>query len=231
MPSQESNISKLILASASPRRRELIAMLKVPFTIESPDIDESIQPKEAPVNFVKRLSQEKAAAIAKNHESGLIVAADTIVVYLGEILGKPKDAADARQMLQKLRGKKHRVMTGVTVHDAATGKAITDLCDSQVYLREMSDEEIENYIATGDPMDKAAAYAIQNVEYAPVEQVIGCPANVMGLPMCHVIRSLYRQGMELPESKPRQCKQQFGGYYCAIAEEVMPGLTEQGMIP
>lgn len=231
MPSQQSHIPKLILGSASPRRRELVAMLKVPFTIEPPDIDESIQPKEAPVSFVKRLSREKAAAIAKNHQSGLVVGADTIVVYLGKILGKPEDAADARQMLQQLRGKKHRVMTGVTIHDAATGKAITDLCDSQVNLRQMSDEEIDNYIASGDPMDKAAAYAIQNVEYAPVEQVIGCPANVMGLPMCHLIRSLRRQGMELPQSKPCQCKQQFGGYYCAIAEEVMPGLTEQGMIP
>jgi MAF protein len=218
--------TKLVLGSASPRRKELLGMLGVPFVVEKPDVDESVRAGEPPAEYVQRLSREKAATIAAHHEEGCIVAADTIVVYLGEIFGKPRDEAQAREMLHRLRGQQHRVLSGVTVHDVGTGKALTDLCESKVAIREMTDEEIDAYVATGDPMDKAAAYAIQNVEFAPVEVVVGCPANVMGLPMCHVLRSLHRQGVELPPSAPHECRIQYG-YHCAIAEDVMPGLTEQ----
>ena len=222
---------KLILGSASPRRKQLVAMLGLPFTVEKPDVDESAQEQEAPAELAKRLSREKAATIAANHEDGFIISADTIVVHYGEVLGKPRDVAHASQMLQRLRGQPHRVLTAVTIQNAATNKAITDICDSKVILRKMSDEEIEAYVATGDPLDKAAAYAIQNVEYAPVEQVVGCPANVMGLPMCHVVRSLRRHGVDLPPSDPIACRYSYGGYYCQIADSVMPGLTEKGIIP
>lgn len=221
----------LILGSASPRRRDLLALLALPFTVATPDVDEQPHPGEPPAALAQRLSQEKAADIAAHHAAGMVIAADTIVVHQGEVLGKPRDADHARAMLQRLRGQSHLVLTAVTVHDAATGKALTDLCESRVTLRAMEDEEIERYIATGDPMDKAAAYAIQNQEFAPTEQVIGCPANVMGLPMCHVVRSLRRQGVEFPPSPPTACRLQFGGYYCTIAEHVMPGLTDQGSIP
>jgi len=223
---------KLILGSASPRRKELVAMLGLPFTIEKPEIEEVQQEGEAPAEFAKRLSREKAAAIATNHEpaEGFVISADTIVVHYGEVLGKPQDEDDARQMLKRLRGESHRVLTAVTIQNSATGKVITDICDSKVTLRQMSDDEIEAYVATGDPLDKAAAYAIQNVQYAPVEQVVGCPANVMGLPMCHVVRSLRRHGVELPASDPTQCRYSYGGYYCEIAEAVMPGLTEKAAL-
>ncbi|MDQ4078172.1 MAG: Maf family protein [Chloroflexota bacterium] len=219
----------LILASASPRRRELLAMLDLPFTVESPGVDESLREREPPYEYVQRLSMAKATAVAKDHKEGLVIAADTIVVLLGEILGKPADEADARDMLKRLRGKQHRVLTSVSVCNAATGKTITDVCESKVTIRQMSDEEIGAYVASGDPMDKAAAYAIQNVAFAPVEQVVGCPANVMGLPMCHVVRTLRRHGLELPPSEPLGCRIQYG-YHCAIAERVMPGLDEQGLL-
>lgn len=221
----------LILGSASPRRRELLALLAAPFTVATPDVDEQPHPGEPPATLAQRLSQEKAAAIAASHTEGMVIAADTIVVHHGEVLGKPRDADHARVMLQRLRGQSHLVLTAVTVHDAATGKALTDICESRVTLRAMGDDEIEAYIASGDPMDKAAAYAIQNQDFAPTEQVIGCPANVMGLPMCHVVRSLRRQGIDLPPSPPTTCRVQFGGYYCAIADHVMPGLTDQGSLP
>jgi septum formation protein len=215
----------LILASASPRRHELVEMLDVPFTVETPDIDESELPREAPAEYVQRLSRDKAATIAARHDEGVIVAADTTVAFKGRIIGKPRDEAEAREMLQALQGEQHRVLTGVTVQDAATGKAITDLCESKVRLRAMSEAEIEAYVESGDPLDKAAAYAIQNVEFAPVEVVVGCPANVMGLPLCHVIRSLRRLGVSLPPSEPLDCRIQYG-YYCAITERVMPGVGE-----
>ncbi|MBA3534092.1 MAG: septum formation protein Maf [Ardenticatenales bacterium] len=220
-------MTEIVLASASPRRRELLAMLALPFEVEKTDTDESVQPREAPADYVQRLSREKAEAGAVHHPEAVVIAADTIVVYLGEIMGKPRDEAHAREMLQRLRGQSHRALTGVSVRDGATGKTLTDLCDTKVTMRDMSDEEIDAYIASGETMDKAAAYGIQNIEFAPVAQVVGCPANVMGLPLCHVVRSLRRQGVELPPSPPLECRVQYG-YYCTIAEDVMPGLTPTG---
>lgn len=226
------NQETLTLASGSPRRRELMVLLGVPVQVIKPDTDETQQVGEAPVDYVQRLSREKAQAVGERVSVGMVVAADTIVVAPGgEVMGKPRDEDDARRMLTLLRGRDHKVMTGVTVVNAETGKAITDLCESKVHLRDMTDDEITGYIASGDPMDKAAAYAIQNTDVAPVERVIGCPANVMGLPMCHVVRSLRRHGADMPESEPHDCQVTYGGYYCAIAEHVMPGLSDKGVIP
>ena len=227
-----NDTSSLILASGSPRRRELMALLGVLVQVIKPDTDETQHVGEPPVDYVQRLSREKAQAVGATLTAGMVVAADTIVVAPGgEVMGKPRDEADARRMLTVLRGRDHKVLTGVTVVNAETGKTITDLCESKVHLRDMTDEEITDYIASGDPMDKAAAYAIRNTDVAPVERVIGCPANVMGLPMCHVVRSLRRHGAELPKSEPQECQMTYGGYYCAIAEQVMPGLNDKGVIP
>ena len=222
---------RLVLASGSPRRRELMALLDVPLVVESADVDESVRPGEPPADYAQRLSREKALAVAARHPGATVIAADTIVVLHGEILGKPRDGAEAARMLRALSAKRHLVMTAVTVHDDAAGKTLTDLCESRVTLRALADEEIAAYVATGEPMDKAGGYAIQDERFALAEQVVGCPANVMGLPMCHVLRSLHRLGAELPPSRPTACRIQFGGYYCAIADTAMPGLTEQGMIP
>jgi len=211
----------LLLASGSPRRRELMALLGTPFEVRVPDVDEHVAPGEIPAEAPQRLSRLKAEAVAREVGEGFIVAADTIVVHKGDILGKPRDADHAREMLCRLRGERHRVLSGVTVMDAAAGKTITELCETQVWMRPMDDAEIAAYVASGDPLDKAAAYGIQNAAFAPVEHIVGCPANVMGLPMCHVVRGLRRLGMALPDTQPARCEIRFG-YRCALTGVVPP---------
>lgn len=221
----------LFLASSSPRRRDLMALLGIEVSVESADIDETLRDHEPPADYAQRLSREKALTVSARHPDAIVIAADTIVVHQGTILGKPRDEGEARTMLRALSGARHLALTGVTVHRGRAPKTLTDLCESRVTLRALSDEEIDRYIATGSPMDKAGGYAIQDDRFALAEQVVGCPANVMGLPMCHVLRHLSRLGVVLPESRPTACRIQFGGYYCAIADVAMPGLTEQGIIP
>jgi septum formation protein len=211
----------LILASGSPRRRELMALLEVPFEVRVPAVEEQPQPGEVPAMLPQRLSKIKAQWVARQVGAGIVVAADTIVVHKGEILGKPRDAGHAVAMLRRLRGERHLVLSGVTVIDVGAGKQITELCESKVWLRSMDDAEIAAYVASGDPLDKAAAYAIQNAAFAPVVRVVGCPANVMGLPVCHVVRNLRRLGLELPPTPPTRCEMRYG-YMCALAEYVMP---------
>lgn len=218
-------IAPIILASESPRRHELLSLLEIPFDVRVADVDETPLPSEAPVNLPQRLSRLKAEAVATEIDAGLVIGADTVVVHKGEILGKPEDDGDAVSMLRRLREERHRVFSGLTVMDAATGKQITDVCETKIWLRPMTDEEIAHYVAGGDPMDKAAGYAIQNDDFAPVSKAVGCPANVMGLPMCHVVRTLRRFGMELPATRPTQCAIRFG-YHCALTEYVMPGAEQ-----
>ena len=175
--------TKFVLASSSPRRRELLASLGIPFTIHRPEIDETQHPGENPLDYVQRLSIEKAAVIAAQIDPpALILAADTIVLDGADVLGKPVDAADARQMLQRLRGRTHQVCTALTLHPQP-GQAITRLTCTQVQMRDYSDAEIDAYIATGDPFDKAGSYAIQHETFAPVTQVFGSYTNVIGLPL------------------------------------------------
>jgi MAF protein len=216
----------LILASGSPRRKELMRLLNVPFRVSVPDVDESPQPGEVPAEVPQRISRLKAVYVAGIAEQAIVVAADTVVIHRGDILGKPRDPDDAIEMLRRLRGERHFVLSGVTVMDAETGKQITELCESKVWLRRLSDAEIEGYVATGDPLDKAAAYAIQNTDFAPVSKVVGCPANVMGLPMCHVVRNLRRLGVALPPTAATRCEIRYG-YSCALTHEVMPNAQQR----
>jgi septum formation protein len=174
-----------ILASSSPRRRELLASLGVPFRIAKPAIDETQRPGEAPLDYVQRLSIEKAAAVAAQTPSpALILAADTVVIDNGDILGKPEDSAQARAMLLRLRGRVHRVCTAITLHWLDTHpRIVTHLTCTEVTMRPYTVAEIEAYIATGDPFDKAGGYAIQHAEFAPVARVEGSETNVIGLPL------------------------------------------------
>jgi septum formation protein len=222
------NSHRIVLASGSPRRKELMGLLEIPFEVRVPAVEERPQPGEVPAQVPQRFSRLKAEWVAYEIgigigvEAGIVVAADTIVVHKGEILGKPRDADHACAMLRRLRGERHLVLSGVTVMDTATNKQITELCESMVWLRPMEDAEIEAYVASGDPLDKAAAYAIQNIAFAPVTRVVGCPTNVMGLPMCHVVRNLRRLGVALPPTPPTRCEIRYG-YLCALTEHVMPG--------
>lgn len=182
-----------ILASGSPRRRELLGALGITFTIIKPDIDETQHPGEAPLAYACRLSIEKAGAVAARLEAGAVVlAADTVVILAadtvgideaGELLGKPADAAEARSMLRRLRGRAHTVCTALTLlRTGAESRQITRLTQTLVTMRDYSDGDIEAYIATGDPFDKAGSYAIQHDGFRPVERIEGSYSNVVGLP-------------------------------------------------
>lgn len=217
-----NDTTTIFLASGSPRRHELMQLLDLPFEVRVAEVDETPLPGEPPAEVPQRLSRLKAEAVAQAVAAGIVIAADTVVIHRGDILGKPEDEAEARAMLRRLSAERHRVISGVTVLVAATGKRITEFCETKVWLRPMTDEEIARYVASGDPMDKAAGYAIQNEAFAPVSKVVGCPANVMGLPMCHVVRNLRRLGVLLPDTPPTHCAIRFG-YHCAITERVMPG--------
>lgn len=176
----------LVLASASPRRRQLLALAGWQFSVAAADVDEHEYPNEFPSDYVLRLAETKARA-TKADADQIVLAADTTVVEGMEILGKPRDSAEATAMLRRLRGHTHQVYTGIALLRMSEGLLLKDLCVTDVPMRDYSDEEIRAYVATGDPLDKAGAYAIQHPQFQPVADLQGCYASVMGLPMCHVI--------------------------------------------
>ena len=193
----------LILASSSPRRRQLLAALGIPFSIDIADIDETPRDAEPPEALVRRLAEEKARAVAARHPDDVVLAADTIVVHKGRILGKPRRAEDARIMLQSLRTALHQVITAVSVTTACV--VFSDLDVSTVVMRDYSDEEIDAYIASGDPLDKAGAYAIQHPDFRPVLRLDGCFASVMGLPLAVTAQLLIQAGLQPAPHWHRNC--------------------------
>ncbi len=184
---------RLVLASGSPRRRELLALLGLPFEVVPADVDESVRPGETPVELVRRLALAKADAIALSDDDAVVLAADTIVDVAGEILGKPTDADDARRMLRSLSARTHLVHTAVAVR--RDGRTVQDVVTTAVSMTTMSDAAIEWYLATGEPMDKAGAYAIQGTGGAFVAAIDGSASNVVGLPLATVVELLGRQGV------------------------------------
>jgi septum formation protein len=187
----------LILASGSPRRRELLAELGLPFEVRTAAVDETPQPGETPEALVRRLSREKALAVAVQVAPGsIILAADTIVVLGGQSLGKPANAEEATAMLRALRGRTHRVLTAITLLDTARDVLIADLAATDVTMRDYSEEEIAAYVASGDPFDKAGAYAIQGGAAGFVAAVDGDVDNVVGLPLALVRELLAAAGVE-----------------------------------
>ena len=179
----------LILASQSPRRQELLGLLGVDFTIKTADVDEHMDPAQTPQHEVRLVAARKAAKIAETADPGdVIISADTIVVIGGEILGKPKDTADAHRMLRLLAGQTHEVMTGLCVR---RGKRVeSDVVITRVTFRPLSDDEIDAYIATGDPMDKAGSYGVQGRAATFVSGLDGDFFSVMGLPVCRLTELL-----------------------------------------
>ena len=180
----------LILASQSPRRRELLGLTGLPFIVRAADIDETMDPGKAPFDEVARVSRLKAEAVARKPED-VVIAADTIVVCEGEVLGKPRNEADAFRILSLLSGRHHEVMTGMTV--VCGDKAITHTEVTKIHFRELHPEEIRAYIASGEPMDKAGAYGIQGGAALFADEMVGDYYNVMGLPVCRlavILRSL-----------------------------------------
>ncbi|MBE7034513.1 MAG: septum formation inhibitor Maf [Ruminococcaceae bacterium] len=182
----------VVLASASPRRRELLEQIGLPFFVLPSQADEDINPDLSPQLTVQSLSLLKAADIAKTQPaSAYVIGADTVVVLDGEILTKPKDEEDARRMLARLSGRAHSVVTGVTVIRCRDGKSISVCEETKVFFKEMSEAEIASYVATGEPLDKAGSYGIQGLGALFVEKIEGDYNNVVGLPLmrlCHILQ-------------------------------------------
>lgn len=174
----------LILASASPRRKELLEKFGVPFIIRAADIDETMDTAKSPYDEVGRVSRLKALATPAEAED-ILIAADTIVVCEDKVLGKPKDAAEAADMLRLLSGRDHQVMTGCTVLRGEKSVTFTEVTD--IHFRELSEKEIAKYVASGEPMDKAGSYGIQGFAAPFVSGIRGDYYNVMGLPVCRLL--------------------------------------------
>ena len=184
-----------ILASQSPRRRELLAMLGLEFEIFTADIDETMDPALSAEEAVAAVCERKARAVGEGHPGRLIVAADTIVVVDGKILGKPHCEDEARQMLHSLSGRSHRVMTGFCLW--RDGACETHVETTKLWFRDLSDGEIDAYVATGSPMDKAGAYGFQDQAAVFVQRLEGDYYNVMGLPLCALTQALRKWGVEV----------------------------------
>jgi len=184
---------RVILASQSPRRRELLALIGITHEVMPADIDETVGANEEPVPHCERLAREKAHALAVRHRDAVVIAADTIVVLDGEILGKPVDAADARAIIRRLAGREHTVHTAIAV--ARGGRTESAVESVTVTFRALTDEEIAAYVATGEPMDKAGAYGIQGWGATIVERVNGDYFSVMGLGLRRLVELLERFGV------------------------------------
>lgn len=212
---------QMILASNSPRRKQLLALGGWQFTVRPADVDETPFPGEDPRAYTLRLAEAKAQAAAQNAAfDAVVIASDTTVADGKDILGKPADAAEATAMLEQLRARPHWVFTAIAV--LFQGQMFTDVGETEVMMRDYSDDEIQAYVATGDPLDKAGAYAIQHAGFHPVMRIAGCYASVMGLPVCHLARLLARLEIAHDPGLPMACQR-------ALAHECMvyPQILEQ----
>ena len=237
---------RVILASASPRRQQFFQALGIPFSIQPADIEEAPAPGETPISLVERLAAAKALSVGDrlmkegcgrderkysddnapaSHSIQIIVGADTVVALDGESLGKPQNADEARTMLQRLRGRNHYVHTAVAAVRFAGASPQAACCvvnSTIVTMRAYSDAEIENYVSSGSPMDKAGAYAIQDKRFSPVESLAGCPAGVMGLPAADLLRLLSELGFPLGGVSHQVCRAQTGFRCCCETERTSP---------
>jgi len=185
---------RIILASASPRRAELLRLIGVEFELSPSDTVERPHSDEAPADYITRLARAKVIAAARKYEAGLVIGADTIVVLDGRLMGKPEDTSAAERMLTQLSGKWHAVMTGVALYDIESKAEVADYDKTLVKFARLTEKEIEWYVATGEPMDKAGAYGIQGLGGLFVEEIAGNYYNVVGLPLPLVYRLARRLG-------------------------------------
>jgi MAF protein len=193
------------------------------FTVCVADVDETRQADESAADYVIRLAEVKArAATVQGGVHEWIVAADTAVVDGEAVLGKPADAAQATQMLRRLRGHTHQVYTGLAVLSRRDGQLLTDLCVTDVPMRSYTDVEMQQYVESGDPFDKAGAYAIQHSGFQPVEELSGCYASVMGLPLCHLLRLMARMNLPAQADLPANCQSHLN-YACPVSSAILRG--------
>ncbi len=189
---------KLVLASASPRRRELLSSMRIPFIVDQADVDETLtgDPRE----ITAALAERKARAVLRRHPSDLVLAADTVVYAEGQVLGKPMDEEDARRMIGLLQGKWHEVHTGVCLADGLAGRVVTRSEMTRVRFAAMDDGQISAYVASGEPFGKAGAYAIQGMAGMYIPEIAGSHTNVIGLPTALVREMLSQASFPVPDS-------------------------------
>ncbi len=211
----------LLLASASPRRAELVRWLGVPVVVRPARVDEAPRPGEDPEAYVRRVALAKARAVEEVPPGWWVLAADTAVVLEGRILGKPRDPQEATAMLRALRGRDHTVLTAFALREPRQGREHVRVVATRVVMRSYSNEEIAAYVASGLPLDKAGAYGIQDVPFRPVARLepVACFANVVGLPVCHVYRTL-QACLPLPQVDIAQRCRKAWDYVCSVSERI-----------
>jgi len=190
-------MNKIILASSSPRRKDLLLQIGLKFEVDPSDYKEDMGLKMSPKELAEYLSLGKAKDVAQRHKDSIIIAADTFCVFNGELLGKPKTKEEAVGMLQKLSGNVHSVITGFTIIDTKTNKQISKSVETKVYFKKLSSNEINNYVASGEPLDKAGAYAVQNRGGLFVEKIEGDYFNIVGLPIMPLAEELKNFGIDV----------------------------------
>lgn len=229
-PAKRAN-PRVYLASNSPRRREFLTLIKLEYNLLPAQVDETPLPDEDGTQYVQRIAASKALNVADQViGQGVIIAADTAVVDhrtngKSQIFGKPAGPIEAAEMLHRLRGHVHQVLTAVSILRIDDGTMLFDLCMTDVPMRNYSEHEIQGYVSTGDPLDKAGAYAIQHAGFHPVNKLNGCYANVMGLPLCHLTRSLIKIGIDPIVDVPQTCQAALG-YDCPAYHKILSEITQ-----
>jgi septum formation protein len=193
----DNNVKTIILASASPRRKELLQRIGLKFKVDPSNYEENISSELEPHELAKSLSLEKAKLVAEKHMNALVIAADTFIVFEGKILGKPRTETEAKEMLEIISGRQHSVITGFTIIDAASNKALSKAVETKVYIRKLSSNEIDAYVESKEPLDKAGAYAIQGLGSVIVEKIEGDYFNVIGLPLSALAETLKEFGVHI----------------------------------
>lgn len=181
---------KIVLASASPRRKQIFALTGLKFEIDPSEYEEDLSLNLPPKELVIQMSQGKAKQVAKHHQNAIVIGADTVIVYQGEIIGKPQTQSRAKQILSKLSGQSHSVITGFTIIDTANNQTVAQAIETRVTFKQLSPEEIISYVESGEPLDKAGAYAIQGLGAVLIERIEGDYYNVVGLPLCALVNQL-----------------------------------------
>ena len=188
---------KIILASASPRRKEILKITCLDFSVSAGDYEEDLNLPLKPRELARFLSRKKAEAVTHRHRDALIIAADTFIVFQGRLLGKPRSSREAKKMIQMLNGKVHSVITGFTIMDSLSRKTLSRTVETKVYFKKLTDKEITEYVRSGEPMDKAGAYAVQGLGAVFIKKIDGDFFNVMGLPLHALAESLKKFGVNV----------------------------------
>jgi septum formation protein len=194
---RKTRVQQIILASASPRREEILKKTGLPFRVVASNYHEEVDSAMSPRSLARLLSLKKAEAVAERYQKALVIGADTFIVFKGRIIGKPHTKAEARRMLTMLNGKTHTVITGFTIIDGESGKKVSRSAETTVVLKKLTRAEIDGYVRTGEPLDKAGAYAVQGIGAAIVSRIEGDYFNVMGLPFSKLVESLKEFGVKI----------------------------------